>query len=78
MSVKERVAELGTAFQRLVNGRGPRVERLTLCVSAETRERIEEMAEAWQTTRSGVAAEVLEAAMPEAWAAFEEVWRGKG
>jgi hypothetical protein len=70
VTVAERVSELNTVFRRLVNGRGPRVGRLTLCVTAETRGQITEMAKSWQATQASVAAEVLEAAMREAWSAF--------
>lgn len=76
MTVAERVAELHSLLGRLINSRGPRVEYLSLRISARTKERLVTMAEAWGSTRSGVAAEILEAAMSEAWAAFERAKEG--
>jgi len=56
---------------RAVNAHGPRVERMTVCVSRETKARITAMGARWRMPASAVAGEVLEVAVPEAWEAFE-------
>lgn len=69
-SVERLVTGFETVLGRAVNAHGPRTSRFTVCVSAETKERIAAMGERWQMPASGVAGELLEVLVTEAWEAF--------
>lgn len=79
MTIAQRfVAERNSRMARLVNEGGARTERATIRITPRTQARLAEMAEAWQMWPAGVASEVLEAALPEVWAAFEAARGGDG
>ena len=69
--VSHRIAEMHTRWGRLINAHGGRPRRIALRIDAETEERLTAIAAQWDSTISTVAAEILEAAMHEAWTTFE-------
>jgi len=72
------IADRRTRMHRLVNEGPERTEQVTLYVTPGAKERLAALAAAWQSSVACVAGEVLEAALSEAWAAWQAREGAKG
>ena len=72
MNAARFVAEHATRLARLVNESHVDREPLVLSLTPDALRRLEAMVEAWETNRATLAGELLEMAVTEVWAVWQE------